>query len=80
VTRLKKVHVEALLRDFDGDPVGALTVALRVALDRPRAEWSELLAAAPVPATRRSRLQAGEQAALDALAAELNEARGFLQP
>ena len=77
VTRLKKAHVEALLRDYDADPVGALTTALRVALDTPGADWATLLSTAAMPAARRARLQAGEQAALDELAAELNEARGL---
>ncbi len=78
MTRLKKAHVEALLRDYDSDPIGALTVALRVALDRPGDDWHALLAAAPLPTTRRERLRALEQTALDELAAELNEARDFL--
>ncbi|MCE9623300.1 MAG: hypothetical protein K8R99_13235 [Actinomycetia bacterium] len=78
MTRLKKAHVETLLREYDTDPIRALTTALRVALDRPGADWPALLAAAPLPASRRDRLQASEQAALDELAAELNEARGLL--
>ena len=77
MTRLKKAHVEALLRDYDSDPIGALTTALRVALDQPGGDWPTLLAAAPLPSTRRNRLRAGDQAALDELAAELNEARAF---
>ena len=79
MTRLKKAHVEALLRDYDHDPVGSLTAALRVALDKPRADWPSLLSAAPLPSARRKQLLAGEQSALDELAAELNEARGFLE-
>jgi hypothetical protein len=75
VTRLKKVHVEALLSDFDSDPVGALTRALRVTLDKPDDEWLALLSRAPLSPIRRDRLRAAEQAALDELAAELNEQR-----
>ena len=78
MTRLKKAHVEQLLCDYDRDPIGALTTALRVALDEPAADWAALLAAATLPEARRNRLQAGNQAALDELVAELNEARGFL--
>lgn len=78
MTRLKKAHVEALLHDYDGDPVGALTTALQIALDKPGADWAALLSTADLPEARRTRLQSGEQAALDELAAELNEARGFL--
>ena len=79
MTQLKKAHVAALLRDYDSNPVGSLTTALRVALDKPSADWSSLLSAAPLPPARRNQLLAGEQTALDELAAELNEARGFLE-
>lgn len=79
MTRLKKSHVEALLRNYDSDPIGALTEALRVALDKPGADWAALLSAAALPTERRNRLQAGEQLALDELAAELNEARSLLE-
>lgn len=75
MTKLKKAHVEVLLRDYDRDPIGALTTALRVVLDKPDADWAALLSAAPLPEARCNRLQAGEQAALDELAAELNEVR-----
>jgi hypothetical protein len=75
VTRLKKAHVEALLHDFDADPIGALTRALRVTLDKPDDEWLALLSRAPMAPIRRDRLRAGEQAAPDELAAELNEQR-----
>ncbi len=77
MTRLKKAHVEALLRDYDSDPIGALTTALRVALDRPGGYWAALLMAAELPHDRRSRLEAGDPASLDELAAELNETRGL---
>ena len=77
MTRLKKAHVEALLRDYDSDPIGALTKALRVALDKPGGDWATLLVAADVPDERRSRLRTADPAALDELAAELNEARGL---
>ena len=76
MTRLKKAHVEALLRDYDSDPIGALTAALRLTLGRPRDDWRALLAAAELTDERRSRLQTGDPAALDELAAELNETRG----
>ena len=75
MTRLKKAHVEALLRDYDADPIGALTTALRVVLDEPSGEWKSLLAAAKLSDARRERLQSGQQGALDELASELNEAR-----
>ena len=75
MTRLKKAHVEALLRDYDADPIGALTAALRVVLDEPNGEWKSLLATANLSHARRERLQSGQQDALDELASELNEAR-----
>ncbi len=75
MTKLKKTHVEALLRDYDSDPIGALTAALRVVLDQPNANWLVLLSAAILSDNRLQRLQDGEQAALDELAAELNETR-----
>ena len=79
MTRLKKAHVEALLRDYDSDPIAALTTALRLALDEPKGDWAALLVMANVPDERRSRLRAGDPAALDELAAELNEARDLLR-
>ena len=75
MTRLRKAHVEALLRDYDADPIGALTTALRVVLDQPSGEWKSLLAASKFSDARRERLQSGQQGALDELASELNEAR-----
>ena len=77
MTRLQKAHVEALLRDYDADPIAALTTALRAALDQPDADWAALLAATPLSTGHRNRLLAGEQTALDELAAELNETRGL---
>ena len=77
MTRLKKAHVEALLRDYDSDPINALTAALRVVLDRPGDDWLALLDGAALAADRLRRLQARDPATLDELAAELNEARGL---
>lgn len=75
MTRLKKAHVEALLADYDADPVAALTAALRVALDEPHGEWTALVKAAGFTCARRIRLQGNDPAAMDELAAELNELR-----
>lgn len=77
IARLKKVDAECLLADFDTDPIGALTAALRIVLDRPDSSWAALLAAAPIDADRRQRLQSADEPSLDQLAAELNERRGF---
>jgi hypothetical protein len=75
MSRLKKADVEALLSDYDTDPVAALTAALRVALDQPTGEWTALVKAAGFTCARRIRLQGNDPAALDELAAELNELR-----
>lgn len=74
--RLTKTAAVALLRDYDDDPITALSVALRLVLERD-GTWPELIAAAPITDTRRAALLAGEQGALDSLAAELNELRGL---
>jgi hypothetical protein len=75
VTRLRKTDAEALLERYDADPIAALTAALRVALDAPELSWPELLAVAALDERRRQELLAGDQRALDRLAAELNETR-----
>jgi len=72
---LTKRDVEALLLDYDSDPVGALTAALRIVLRRPGAQWTELLDVADLPDARRARLAALAQSALDDLLTELNEER-----
>ena len=77
IARLKKVHSERLLADYDTDPIGALTAALRIILEMPDSSWEVLLAAAPIDAGRRQQLQSADQPSLDQLAAELNERRSF---
>jgi hypothetical protein len=77
IAALKKTDVERLLADYDDDPLGALTTALRSALQMRDATWAELLAAAPLDAGRRQLLLSGDEAALDRLAAELNERRSL---
>ena len=75
MSRLRKTDVEALLDRYDADQIGALTAALRVSLDRPDLEWTGLLKVAGFSCARRIRLQGNDPAALDELAAELNELR-----
>jgi hypothetical protein len=77
VGRLRKRDVERLLSAYDEHPLASLSEALRIVLDQPRADWSELLAAAPLEEDRRQRLLAQDPEALDDLAAELNELRRF---
>jgi len=73
--RLKKADVERLLNDYDADPIAALTAALRTTMAMPDGTWESLLSAAPISCEQRERLLNGELAALDGLAAELNERR-----
>ena len=73
--RLRKADVERLLSDYDADPIGALTTALRTTLAMPAASWEALLESAPIERERRHCLLTGDVVALDQLAAELNERR-----
>lgn len=75
IAALTKAQVERLLAEYDADPIGALTRALRRVVRMPDATWAELLAAAPIDAGRRQLLLSGDEASLDRLAAELNERR-----
>jgi hypothetical protein len=75
IARLTKRDAESLLNDFDRDPVAALTIALRVALDQHDANWPTLIAATGFTETRAAALLTAESRALDELAAELNELR-----
>ena len=75
MNRLGKRDVEALLDRFDDDPIGALETALRMVLDEPELEWSELVAAAPLDRGVRLALLARDNAALDRLVRDLNERR-----
>jgi hypothetical protein len=76
--RLTKRDVERLLADYDADPVGALTVALRRATGAvDTASWADVVALATADPHRREALLRGDVAALDELARELNELRGL---
>jgi ribosomal protein S13 len=75
IARLKKLDVERLLADYDADPVGALTVALRVVTGIGDARFPELLVAAGVSEARQQRLTTHDPDALDDLVRELNELR-----
>ena len=54
MTLLRKRDVEELMARYDHDPVVALTAALRIALDQPNADWSQLLHAAGFGDRRRA--------------------------
>ena len=77
MARLTKRDAERLLADYDADPVGALTVALRITTGRRNAGWDELVASATDDPQRRAALVTRDVFALDALARELNELRGL---
>jgi len=64
-----------LLVGYDQDSVAALTVAMRIVLERPDASWPDLVHAAGFSQTRAAALLLGEEGALDALVQELNELR-----
>ena len=72
---MTKRNVEALLGSYDADPIAALTVAVRIVLERTDDSWPELIRAAGFTDTRSAALLVGEQSALDDLARELNELR-----
>lgn len=77
--RLSKRAVESLLNTYDDDPIGALETALRYLCDRPNATFDELVddlhERGTLNTTRQRALLDRSVAALDALAAELNETR-----
>lgn len=75
MARLSKAQVEVLLATYDSAPIDSLTAALRIALDAPAMEWTALLGLADFSAARHQQLLRGDPAALDELAAELNEVR-----
>jgi hypothetical protein len=80
VARLSKRDVERLWDEYDGDPVAALTTALRIVLDAPGSGFDDLLELAGFDPSRRSALADGDVAALDELAGELGELRRLEQP
>lgn len=75
--RLSKREVESLLDTYDANPHLALTTAMRIALGRPHATLETLLLCTPLDAQWRNGVMAGDVAALDRLAATLNETRGL---
>ena len=77
--KLRKADVEALLARYDGDAVDALTEALRIVLDQPDATWEQLLQIGFTD-PRLADLSSRDPAALDRLAAELNELRTIASP
>lgn len=77
MNRLNKFDAERLMDGYDADPVAALTAALRVLLDRPHDDWTQLVKAAGFTCARRILLQGADPVALDELAAELNELRAL---
>lgn len=77
--RLSKRDAETLMSTVDDDPYLALTVAMRIALGRPHASFETLVGLLPIDPAWRSGAIAGHVAALDRLAAMLNETRGVAE-
>jgi len=75
MARLKKLDVINLMDNYDHDPVGALTAALRIVLEQPDGEWTAMVKAAGFNCAQRIRLQGHDPAALDELLTYLNELR-----
>jgi hypothetical protein len=82
--RLGKRHVEELLERYDADPVGALTIAMRVVMGvnddssgdaGSDSELDGLVQRAGFDPVRARAIAQRRPEALDALAAELNELR-----
>ncbi|MSO58951.1 MAG: SET domain-containing protein-lysine N-methyltransferase [Ilumatobacteraceae bacterium] len=76
VRRLKKIEAKTLLRNYDADPVLAMTLALRVVLGMPFCGWSDLILALPIDVSRQHQLLTKDPRHLDQLVQELNELRG----
>ena len=66
-----------MLDSYDGDPVTALTTALRLTLEVDDATWDELILLAGVTESERKALSAHETAALDELLKKLVEKRSL---
>jgi hypothetical protein len=79
--RLSKLDVETLLARYDDNPVAAVETALRRLCNRPLAGYDELIGVlvgmGRLTTDRERALLAREVAALDGLAAELNETRSL---
>jgi hypothetical protein len=75
MTRLTKRDVETLLDSYDTDPRAALATALGKVLGRTGEGYEALVTAAGLGGESTSALLRGDTAAMDALVAELNEAR-----
>jgi hypothetical protein len=75
--KLSKRDVEALLREYDNNPVAALHTALRILIPSCPSEWRETVAFLPVSDDEKNALQKREIGALDALVKKLVETRGL---
>lgn len=77
MTRLRKRDAANLLDRYDADPIGALSTAVGLVLDLgdPLPDWPTLVARCDFDAERTRALVDRDPAALDRLAADLNELR-----
>jgi hypothetical protein len=72
---LSKRDIEVLLDEYDNDPVGAVSVALRKLIDDHDAPWHVLVAGVPESVASRSLLEDHDISALDAVVKHLVENR-----
>lgn len=75
--KLSKRDVEALLREYDNNPVESLHAALRILIPNCPSEWRETVALLPVSDDEKNALQKRDIGALDSLVKQLVETRGL---
>ena len=75
--KLSKRDVEALLGEYDNNPVASLHTALRVLIPICPDNWSATVALLSVSEEQKNDLRAGKIEALDALVKQLVENRGL---
>jgi hypothetical protein len=75
--KLSKRDVEALLSEYDNNPVGALHQALRVLLTDCPSDWNAAIGLLDIDDANKQSLRDGNIAALDSLAKHFVETRGL---
>jgi len=75
--KLSKRDIEALLGQYDNDPVDALHTALRILIPMCPDDWNTTVALLSVSEEQKTALCAGKIEALDSLVKQLVETRGL---
>jgi hypothetical protein len=75
--KLSKRDVEALLSEYDNNPVGALHHALKILLTDCPSDWKLAIDLLDVDDAEKQSLREGNVAALDSLAKRFVETRGL---